>query len=437
MKGISIAKLFLKGCNLIGIFLMYSFLGYSQMVAVKTTPSVKTIPENNDIILEINHFAYTIANQHDQFYSFKGVRALAMTHLAIHDILNARQRQYTPYLFDRQVATFDPITAIIESTRNILNTAYPERKDTIEEICDRWLVQAGTGAAQDEGLLLGGEVARLYIRHRANDGHEKNGDYTPMTKPGDYRYTPGFDWVWKPDFSVARPFMLDSVSQFRSPPPPGLTSAEYAASFNEVKKIGVRNSQYRTKDQTSIAHWWAEFGEHCWNRIGRITAKKRQLPLMEANRMFALLNMNLYDLYLASFESKYHYDTWRPITAIIQGESDGNSDTAGQPDWEPEMVTPPWPEYPSAHASVGAAGAEIVSEIFGTPKISFTMESVTALADARMRTYHDLREAARDCAESRILNGYHFRFATEEGAAQGRKLAQYALSHFLAPVESK
>ena len=141
--------------------------------------------------------------------------------------------------------------------------------------------------------------------------------------------------------------------------------------------------------------------------------------------------MNLYDLYLVSFDSKYTYDTWRPYTAIHNGENDNNPATQGQADWEPEMVTPPWPEYPSAHASVGAAGAEIVSQVLGTPKVTFTMQSTTALPSQPERTYHNLDDAANDCADSRIMNGYHFRFATEEGKRQGRALAKHTMSGFL------
>ena len=255
-----------------------------------------------------------------------------------------------------------------------------------------------------------------------------------MTKPGDYQYTPGFDYVWKPDFSVARPFTLDSVSQFRSPPPPDLTSREYAESYNEVKQYGAKNSSSRSEDQTSFAHWWAEFGEHGWNRIGRIVAKDGDLTAMEINRMFALLNMNLYDLYLASFDSKYFYDTWRPYTAIKNGEKDQNPETEPAKEWEPEMVTPPWPEYPSAHAAVGVAGAEIITQVLGTSKYTFSMQSTTALPSQLVRTYHDLDQAANDCADSRIMNGYHFRFATEEGKKQGRQVAKHTVEHYLKKV---
>ena len=391
--------------------------------------------QNFSRIIDINQFTYTIARQHDDFYSFIGVRALTMVHLAIHDLYSAYDHVYEPYLVKNLGSTdFDPEAAAIAATNTLLESIYAKRRDTINQVCEQWQMDIPAGPAKERGETLGRQVAQKYLAFRDHDGHEKNGDYTPMTKPGDYQYTPGFDYVWKPDFTVARPFTLDSVSQFRSPPPPKLTSSAYAASFREVKAYGSKNSQVRSADQTSIVHWWAEFGEHGWNRIGRLVARQQGLKEVEANRLFALLNMNLYDLYLASFDSKYIYDTWRPYTAIHHGGEDGNPDTEEQKNWEPEMVTPPWPEYPSAHAAVGAAGAEIVSRVLGTARVHFTMRSTTALPGYPERTYEDLDQAANDCADSRIFNGFHFRFATEEGKRQGRAVARHTLDHFLLKI---
>lgn len=229
---------------------------------------------------------------------------------------------------------------------------------------------------------------------------------------------------------------MDSVTQFRSPPPPAMDSEAYTASFEEVRDYGQKNSSVRSEDETSYAHWWAEFAEHSWNRIGRMLIEEKALPFPEAARLFALINMNIYDTYLASLEAKYYYDTWRPYTAIRNGASEINPALVAIPDWEPEMLTPPWPEYPSAHAAVGAGGAEIVSDVFGTPDLTITMASISALPGAETRTYDNLDKAADDCARSRIMNGFHFRFATEEGKRQGRTLARHVLDNFLRPVEN-
>lgn len=390
---------------------------------------------SNEIVIDLNRLTYTIANEHDQFYSFIGVRALAMVHLGMHNAFNAINSAFEMYQFSEAFPDADPRAAAAISTQLILEKAYPARKDTIARVCGRWLDLVEEGETKEEGVRLGRAVATNLINLRAGDGHEKQGDYTPMTKPGDYQYTPGFDYVWKPDFSFAKPFTLDSLTQFRSPTPSDFKSEQYQKSFDEVKAYGGKASEVRTADQTHIGHWWAEFGEHSWNRIARITAADQKLTLRQSARLFALLNMNLYDLYLVSFDSKYFYDTWRPYTAIREAAQDGNPNTAADPNWEPDMVTPPWPEYPSAHAAVGAAGAEIVTQVFGTSAVNFTMTSVTAQPSGSERSYSDLNLAADHCAESRIWNGYHFRFATEEGKDQGRKLASFVLENFLLPMK--
>jgi hypothetical protein len=150
--------------------------------------------------------------------------------------------------------------------------------------------------------------------------------------------------------------------------------------------------------------------------------------------MFALINMNLFDIYVASFDSKYVYNFWRPYTAIHFAEKDGNPATQADTGWLPEMQTPPWPDYPSAHAAVGEGGAAIVSYVFGTPDISFEMESISALPEARIRSYVNVDSAANECANSRVMNGYHFRFSTEAGKRQGRDIAKYICSNYLRPL---
>ncbi len=315
----------------------------------------------------------------------------------------------------------------------MLLSVYPQRKDSLQQALQNSLASIPNSAAKEAGITLGKRSAAAIIKKRRGDGHDISGEYAPMARPGAYQYTPGYDWVLIPDLERIRPFFLEKVDQFRSPPPPALTSARYAGDYREVKAYGEKDSKLRTADQTHYAHWWAEFAEHGWNRIGRLTTAEQQLPLWETARLFALINMNIYDTYIVSLESKYHYDTWRPITAIRAADSDGNPKTKPDPGWEPEMLTPPWPEYPSAHAAVGAGGAAIVNHVYGTPEIPFTMRSVTALPDAPARSYNNLDSAAWYCAESRIVNGYHFRFATEEGTKQGRRVAEYLLAHHLRP----
>jgi hypothetical protein len=388
----------------------------------------------NEVVVAWNNMAYTIANQYDQFFSLIGVRALAMTHIAIHDALNAIKAKYESYLFKEKEPDADPVAASSQAAYEVLAAIYPKRQDTLIKELDRWLSGINEGKAKELGIALGKKTALAILNLRKNDGHTANASYKPVDKPGAYQYTPGVKAVWRPDLSVVRSFTLKSVDQFRSPAPPALSSKVYADDYNEVKAFGVLNSSARNSDQTNYAHWWAEFGEHSWNRIGRITSTQRKLPLWETARLFTLINLFLFDLYPACMDSKYAYNTWRPYTAIHNADKDGNPSTSADTLWQPEMQTPPFPEYPSGHSATGAGAAEIVSFVYGTPAIAFQMESITSLPGAKMRSYNNLDSAANDCAASRIMNGFHFRFSTEEGKNQGRRLAKYICSNYLRPV---
>lgn len=400
-----------------------------------TIPPAEKEPANESVI-SWNNLAYTLANEFDQFYSFTGVRALSMSHLAIHDALNAISPRYQQYAFKDRVPNADPVAASSLAAYEVLLAVYPQKQEILGKELDKWLLTVPDGTPKTLGKQLGKQAAKAILEKRVNDGYNANGKYAPSGKNGAYQFTPGVTAVWIPDLTKNKPFALQSVSQFRCDPPPPLNSREYAESLNEVKMYGCSGSKPRNDEQTCIAHWWAEFGEHGWNRIGRISSAQRKLSLWETARLFALINMNLYDLYLASFDSKYAFNTWRPITAIHHADKDDNPATDPDPSWQPEMATPPWPEYPSAHAAVGAGEAEIVSLVYGTPDIAFEMESVAALPGCKIRSYTNLEMAANDCADSRIYNGFHFRFATEEGKKQGRAIAKYIYANYLEPLKA-
>lgn len=391
------------------------------------------LPANN-VVIAWNNMAVTIANQQDEFRSFIGVRALTMTHVAINDALNAISLKYTPYAFNEKKPGADAIAACSEAAFVVLSSVYPDRLDTLQEERRKWIDPIPESTAKKTGIELGRQSGMAILELRKGDGHEANAPYTPRNVPGAYQYTPGFPFVWNPDLKLNKPFVLQKPDQFRVGPPPALNSEAYAKDFNETKAYGVAGSKARTADETNYAHWWAEFGEHGWNRIGRITAAQRKLPIHETARLFALINMTLYDLYIGCFESKYHYDTWRPVTAIKNAAKDGNDAAEADTAWLPEMMTPPFPEYPSGHSATGAAGAAIVAHVYGTKDISFEMESTTALPHAKTRKYTNLDSAANDCARSRIMNGYHFRFATEVGKEQGKKIAEYIFATVFRPV---
>jgi hypothetical protein len=207
-------------------------------------------------------------------------------------------------------------------------------------------------------------------------------------------------------------------------PPPSLTSWTYAFSVNETKAFGQLNSRFRSQDQTNLAAWWLEFNEVQWGRIMRQLTETRQLRLPDAVRMFALANMANIDATVAVWHAKNYYDFWRPFHAIRLADTDGNPFTAPDPNWVSEHIVPPLQEYPSAHAIQCQAISRTLRSIFRTDRVSFATQSSTALPANPVRSFNRLSAASRECGESRIFAGYHYRFSVNVGAQMGNKVAQ-------------
>jgi PAP2 superfamily len=213
-----------------------------------------------------------------------------------------------------------------------------------------------------------------------------------------------------------------------------LTSEEFARDYNEVKSIGDANSTTRTAEQSEIARFWYEGSPVGWNRIARVVSTQSALGLWEKARLFALLNLALADGYIASFNTKYAYNFWRPVTAIRAGDTDGNPDTRADPAWTSYLVTPPMPDYTSAHSVEGAAAAEVLASFLGTDYVSFTTTSGAPFPDIT-RSFTSFSQAARENADSRVYAGIHWRTACTDGLSQGEKIGKFAFKHFLKPVD--
>jgi hypothetical protein len=228
-------------------------------------------------------------------------------------------------------------------------------------------------------------------------------------------------------------FSLETHDQFRSGPPPALTSSTYTKDFNEVKLLGDINSTVRTADQTAYALWWFEYADMGWNRIARIQAESNKIGLWATARMFALLNMALADGYTAFLDSKYFYNFWRPYTAIRAAATDGNDKTAPDADWEPLLTTPPVPDYPSGHCTLANAAATVLAYFFGNHS-PFSMTSTTASPAGAVRSFDSFKKAADENADSRVMVGIHFRFACVAGQKQGDQIGKWTVQHHLEPL---
>jgi hypothetical protein len=209
-----------------------------------------------------------------------------------------------------------------------------------------------------------------------------------------------------------------------------LTGSRYARAFQEVKDYGALTSTVRTPDQTAYAVWWMEFAEGSVNRLARHLSASRRLDLWTGARLFAHVGVALYDTYIAVWDAKYEHNHWRPYTAIRAAHTDDNPRTATGPAWEPLRPTPPFPEYPSAHAAACAASFSVLARTFGGG-LAFTMDSTTAPASMPTRTFANFDAAAQECADSRVRIGFHYRYATDAGLDLGRRMASSVLRHSL------
>jgi PAP2 superfamily protein len=377
-----------------------------------------------------NRIVNEIAYAEDQFFTFKGVRAHAMTHIAIHDALNAVTPFYRQFAFHGRDSSADPIAAAAQAAHDVALSQYPGERARLDMELASWLAQVPSEPRKARGVSLGSQSAAAILAARAGDGWDFQGSYTFSSEIGAYQTTPPFNgFVFQPGFRFARPFGLSTPSQFRPAPPPALSSAEYAAAYNEVKNFGRADSAVRTADQSLYAVWWMEFTEGSVNRLARQLVTQRKSHLWQAARLFALLNMGFFDGYVADWDSKFAHNHWRPYTAIRQAGLDNNPATELDAAWEPLRTTPPHPEYVSAHSTSCGASFEILRRTLGDAP--FTMETTTAPPGMPARSFPNFSAAAAECADSRVRLGWHFRYATDAGVVLGRAVADWLVGNHL------
>jgi hypothetical protein len=389
----------------------------------------------NGVVLAWNIAARDAATAHDNYANpSAAARLYALVHLAQHDAVNAVSPIYESYAFGRRDPAADPEAAAASAAHAVLAALYPAQRARLDSTLGASLATVPDSEAEARGVALGEQAAAAILAHRANDGSDTPviGDYTPGAGPGRYQFTPPFALAFQPGWRFVRPFALTSPDQFRPTPPPALGSKAYAEAFAEVKSVGQVGSATRTPDQTAYAKFWYEFSELGWNRIARTVASDRELGLQGTARLFALLNAAMSDAYVAGWDAKYHYDFWRPITAIRAAATDGNSATASDVAWEPLMVTPPVQDYPSTHSALGDAAAEVLASVFGD-RTAFTFTSPTAVPAGGARSFVRFSGAADENADSRVRAGIHFRFATDAGQQLGRRVGRWTVSHQLRP----
>ena len=365
-------------------------------------------------------------------------RNLAILHVAIHDAVNALTRTHGHYFADMVVTQQTSAHAAAASAaRHVLTDLFPSQSAAFDAALAQSLAAIPNSAEKTNGIALGEFVADIILDWRASDGSSTSVPYVPSTEPGAWRRTPPFFRPPElPQWPYVECFALTNGSQFRPAGPPALTSAQWAADFNEVKTLGAANSTHRTAEQTLIARFWSDFSYTItppghWNQIAQNVATNNGLSLEQNARLFALLNIAMADAGIAVWDAKYAFNFWRPITAIQQGDTDNNPDTIADPEWMPLLNTPAFPEYVSGHSAFSAAAAEVLARFFATDHLPFTVGS-DSVPDTR--SYTSFAACADEIALSRIYGGIHFLSADLDGLTMGHAIGKYVDGNFLLPI---
>jgi len=358
-------------------------------------------------------------------------RVVALAHAAMFDALNSIERKYTPYLVQLPVeGETSREAAAAAAAGTVLAGINPQAKDEMNATLTSYLAGIPESAAKAAGIKLGTAVGAKILEARQSDGASAPDTYRPRTTPGVYVPTAP---TATPQWVSVKPFALTSPSQFRPPAPIALTSPRWATDFNEMKDFGSLTSAKRTPRQTEDGRFWFATDGRVYYPLIRATAEAKKLNLIDCARLYALAAMARHDALSAVFDAKYHYEFWRPVTAIRNGDIDNNAATERDAAWQPLGPTPMHPEYPCAHCIVSASTAGVVMALYGSADVpEFAITSPTAPGVTHRWT--NLRTFVDEVSEARIWAGFHWRFSTEVGRDMGYKIGDYVVKNMMQPV---
>jgi hypothetical protein len=379
-----------------------------------------------------------------------GIVDIALVQVAVHDAVQAIEQRFEPY--HAEIAARSGARnkgrlsgAVAAAAHGVLVGMYPAQAATLDTTYYNYL--ANHGLASDPGILIGQQVAARILPLRRVNPNPLPPPFVGGSSIGMWRPTPSylgnpptpapFSSMATPWLGAFDPFTLTGPTRFRAPPPPALTSDRYTRDYNEVKEIGSRGSTQRTPEQTDLAYFYTETAPVLWNRALRSIAARYLHRSADTARLFALANLATADALITCWDSKTHYAVWRPMTAIQEGDADGNPATLGDPAWQPLVNNPNYPDYTSGANSVTGAMTRTLQLFFGTDKVPFEFTSAAPLAVQKSRSYLRFSDAADDVVDARVYLGIHFRFADTAARTQGTRVADWTYHHFLLPLKGR
>lgn len=371
-------------------------------------------------------------------------RNLAIIYTAAFEAANATDPKYTSYFEAAPLVegNIDPIIASISALNLAAKSLFPSQKGNFSQLYQSQMAELNKQTAKADwssSVQFGEAIAKRMLAERSGDGSTSGQTYYPKDEIGKWKRTPP---SYRPPelsyWSRTRPFALESSDQFRLPPPYPLDSPEYANELAMVQELGAKNSSTRTEDQTEIARFWSCFSYTStpaghWFEIATRTARDEKYDLIDSLRLLALINLSMADAGIACWDTKYFYESWRPIQAIHQADQDGNPRTTADPTWTSLLEAPPHPEYTSGHGAFSGAGGRIMETFFeksGPYSFSTTSSSLPGVK----RSYSSISECTEEICYSRLYGGIHFQYSNLRGRDLGEQVADYVFSHFLKPI---
>jgi hypothetical protein len=362
-----------------------------------------------------------------------GVIDIALVQAAVHDAVQAVQGRFEPYKYVNRarLGIGSPEAAAAAAAYSVLTGLYGS-----SHACLNGVPNPASTYPGDPGLQTGYKAADELLRYKRPAFMTERDPFLGGTAPGEWRPTPGVTAGANVYMSETEPFTLLHPRQFRPEPPPPLDSQHYARDYDEVKRLGSLTGSERTAEQTDLARFWGNFGGQ-WFGTLRSIADEHLPDVGDKARLLALAALAAADSQITVYETKYHYNFWRPFTAIREGDNDGNPNTVGDATWTSFLATPPYPDHSSGANNITGSISTILQLFFGTDEFDFSVSSTATGLLTNPRTYTRFSQAQQEVVDVRVYQGIHFRFADEDGRQQGAHVAHWVFQKFLRPLPGR